>query len=298
MYNMKKIILIIAIIVVLCGAAFGITAYSLNNTVNIEARAFLNNTGTVSYNGSMKLKINFDTDGLAQKLGVSDNPDAVAQINLVKNEFESSLISLTFDGMNSDKKTLLNGKYTLPEELGLGPSSGFNVYTDGTDVWAKMGGSGWTKQNSQSSSLSPEDEKASSTAALDFLKSCPVTDNGKQLTITMKPGYEDIKKMIPAKTLDEINKQVGSGLKFEDLFNSLSMQAAVTIDKNTSFFIPNPSISKVDIQMTGNLSKMLANVKDIPDETKLVLEAMSFTASGTIDVKKDASLQVQKPEGI
>jgi hypothetical protein len=148
------------------------------------------------------------------------------------------------------------------------------------------------------SSSSTEDISANIKAALDYINSCPVNKDGDKITINMQPTYEDIKKIIPKKTLDEINSGLGGQFTFEQLMNALTIQAVVTVDKNSTLFIPKPHISNISLFLKGNSSKLISNMEGLTDEEKAILESFSFTASGSLDMGKEGNITIEKPQGI
>lgn len=297
---MKKIIIIITAVVVLATAAFGGAAYYLNKPDVILARAFSSSSGASSYNGEMELKLKFDTTKLMQLPGIAESPEAQSQIQGIKSQLESAGgIKISFNGASEGQKALMNGTFTLPEILGMGTSSDFKFYTDGQNVWVKAGEEPWTKGASSAGNdkLTQEDIQSTQKAYLDYLKSCPVTINGDTLTISMKPKYEDIMNMIPKKALDEINNN-GNGQIFASVMNALSMSFNITVNKNGQFFIPNPSMSRIDIEINGDLSKVMPAVQNVPEEEKAILEGISFTAKGSMNADNKSGVKLEKPQDI
>lgn len=295
---MKKTAIIILSVLVICALAFGGFVYYMNIPNLLVAKAFSNGAGTSAYNGSMELKINFDTSKLLTRPELAGNPMALAQIQVIKDTLENSTIGLVFNGISGKNESIIDGEYMLPQAIG--PSSSFKLYSDGNGTWFKVADDPWSKveNNGPKVDITPEDEEASRQAALDFLKSCNALSNGDKITITMNPTYEDIKKLIPKKILDEINNASQGEVNLEKTINALKIQATLTINKNSNFFIPNPSISKIDMEIKGDMSKLLPDVTGIPEEEKVLFEGISFTAKGAVNIEKSDNIKLEKPEGI
>lgn len=290
----KKIITIILSIVLIIVLAFGAIAYFLNRPGSVLAGAFIANGRTSAINGDVDIKISFDTSKFLGLPEISDNPFAAGQIEIIKNTLESSNIKLTFDALaDSTSKLLLNGNIILPEALG--QSIEFKFFMDGTDAWSKLGNEAWVKAESGSSSAPLDRQKLNEKAILDFINTCPINVNGDIITLTMKPKFDDIKKILPKETLDEINANTKDVVSFENVINALNLQMTVTVNKNSLFFIPRPYVSRVTMEMNGDLSKIAPSVTNISDEEKAMLEGIGFSANGTVNNEIKDGITVQRP---
>lgn len=290
----KKISAIIISIILVAAAVFGGTAYYLNKPYMVVARAFTAKSGS-AVNGEVGFKLDFDTTKMMSLPEFQNNPFAALEVAAVKSAIESANIQLNFNGTtDGNEKLLLDGNVTLPEILG--NTQDFNLYVDKSDVWSKSGDAAWVK--AQNSGTSSNDLKVNTKDLLDFIKKCPAVVNGNTITMTLSPTVDDMKKIIPAETINEINKNSKDGLTFEQIMNALKITINITVNKNSKFFIPMPNVSKADITITGDMSKLVSSSSGIPDDQKAVLGGLSFTAKGSANIQSKAGLTVEKPSDI
>lgn len=286
----RKIILSIISVVLIAIVIFSGTAYYFNKPYMVAARA-VNNTNAMNLDGSSEIKLNFDMTKIMEEPEFADNPFALIGIQAIKSALESSSLKLTYNGAVSGRGLKLDGSLDLPAILG--KSTSFSVYSDGSSTWTRQDGGTWVKSEYSSSNLTDSEKKA----ALDFLKSSPSAVNGRTITLALKPKYSDIVKMLPENVLSSINAKSTGGLTLEEIFNALDIQINLTIDKNSILFIPRPYISKAEISIKGDLSK-LASSPAIPGESKAIIEGVSFTMNGTGNFTKAASVNIEKPADI
>lgn len=293
----KKISVIILSSILILSAVFAGTAYYLNKPGMVIARALSSNNHNVNYNGSIDFKVGFDTSKLMLQPDIANNPFALMEINAIKSVIESANIKLSFNGTGGDSKLLLNGGIALPAILG--KSEDFKVYAEENNIWTKSGTNPWVKSNNSQPFMTRDHEIQSSKAALDFIKSCPYTINGNTLTLSIKPKYEDIRKILPAQVIDSINTNSKDGLTLEKVMDMFVIDINLIIEKNNKFFIPQPFISKADVQVKGeDLSDLSSSIKDATEEDKAMLQAISFSATGTVDINKAADTSIEKPADI
>lgn len=290
----KRVTVIYAFVIILILAVFSMGAYYLNRPYMTVASAMTGAGRASKMDGTIDLKLGIDTSKLMEIPGIKDNQLAASQVEAIKSAVESSNVKVTINGTSDGKgRFLMDGSVELPQMLG--SNMDFNVYVDGKDVWTKYTGSQWVKAENTEKQ---ENVKINRKAALDFIKSCPMTSDGSIITITMKPKYDDIKKILPQETIDEFNKSANGSMTLEQAMNAISVQADLTIFKNIKFLIPRPYISKADIKIDGNLSKLAPQGNDTADEEKAILEAISFSAGGTVNVQQRAGLAVEKPSDL
>lgn len=290
----KKISVIIISILLAAAVIFGGISYYLNRPYMVVARAFAAKGGR-SITGTLNFKLNFDTSKVMSLPEFQSNPFAAAEVAAVKTAFESADVKLDFNGTtDGSQKLLLNGNASLPAVLG--NSQNFGLYVDGKDIWSRSGEGSWTK--AQNTGTSQDAMKINQKNLMDFIKRCPVAANGNTITITVNPTVEDIKSIIPADTINEINKNAKDGLTFEQVMDAMKISMNLTINKNSKFFIPVPYVSKSDMTITGDLSKLVSSSANMQEDQKAIIEGISFTAKGSAETQPKAGLSVEKPSDI
>lgn len=287
----KKTGAIILSIILAVAVILGGISYYLNRPYMLLARAFSEKNGR-SITGTLDFKVNFDTSKIMSMPEFQDDIFASAEIAAFKSALDSTAIKVDFNGVtDGSKKLLLNGNATLPKILG--ESQNFELYADGNSVWSKSGDGTWVK--AQNTGTSQDTMKVNKKNLLDFIKKCPVNVNGNTLTITINPTYEDIKNIIP---VDTINKNLSDGLALKQIMDAVKITLNVTIDKNSKLFIPMPYVSKADITINGDMSKLIPPSSDIQESEKTIIEGISFTAEGNVKTPLRTGMSVEKPSDI
>jgi hypothetical protein len=291
----RKITAVILSVVLICAVVFGGFAYYLNKPEMVVARAFSSKGRTEAISGNMDFKISFDTSKLMSLPEFAGNPFAAAQVAVIRSALESAAVKLSFNGMSDgSSRLLMNGNVTLPDMLG--KSTDFNLYVEGSDVWSKSGTGEWSK--AQNNNTAKEEQKLNAKALLDLVKSSPITVNGDTISIVINPTVDDFKKILPKETIDEINKNSKDGITFEQVMGAVKLQVGLTIKKNSKLFIPQPYITKSDINVQGDLSKLVPASAGLQPGEKEMLEGISFSARGTADIQAKTGAVIQKPAGI
>lgn len=274
-------------------ALCGVGIYLLRTPYVTAARAVARPGRASEAEGEASFKLTVDASKIAKVLGVEDEGVAAAQIETVKHAIESADAKVKFSSLSDGKgSSVIDGSIELSQLLG--ENAEFHIYSDGKYVWTKSGENGWVK------STKSEDDKSvgiNQKGAFDFIRSCPIEARGDTITLTMKPRYADIKKMLKQGTIDRINGSL-NGSTLETIMDSTSIEIDPTIVENTRLLIPEPYISKAGIKLEGMLSNLVSLSGGAKSNDGMLLDAISYSASGEINIVDRDGITVEKPTNI